>query len=587
MCGVLAALGLTSDADTNRKAVLKASTLQRHRGPDASGVYQSPDGTVVMSHERLSIIDPSDAGIQPMKIHKPHGDLVWIVNSEIYNHEKLRETELAEMDLSWTSCDSAVVGYLYEKFGPSEKVLSSLNGIFCGVVYDESTGEFFAFRDPIGINSLYWGQDKFGAYWFASEMKSIHDQCESFDIFPPGFMYHSKTKELVRFFNPKWIDQSIVPSQKVDYGRVKDLVIDAVIKRLMTDVPFAMYLSGGLDSSLVASIATRHLKEARNTFDKKSRLHTFSIGIKGSPDLKAARKVAEFLGTVHHECHMNVQQGLDSLRDLVYHLESYHQVRAALPNYLLARRVKAAGFKVVLSGEGADEALGGYLYFHKAPNKAEFHKETIRKTMRLHYWDVLRANKASYTWGVEVRVPFLDLDFLDYIMSIDPIDKMCDLTQKPDGVHPKMEKWILRKAFDDKENPYLPESVLFRQKEQFSDGVGYEWVDGLRDYANKAVTDKMWGKRAEDFPYDVPLTKEYYYLQSLFNELYPNSSSTKTVPKGLSVACSTPEAVEWDPTWKNLHEISGRAIDVHSAADQFVFDEIENGITIADNGHSK
>ena len=307
------------------------------------------------------------------------------------------------------------------------------------------------------------------------------------------------------------------------------------------------------------------MRESKNTYDKNARLHTFSIGIKGAPDLLAARKVAQHLGTVHHECYMTVEQGIDSLRDLMYHLESYQQVRAALPNYLLARRVKAAGFKVVLSGEGADEAMAGYLFFHKAPNAAALHQETVRLVKRLHYFDVLRANKASYTFGVEVRVPFLDLDFINYVMSIDPQDKVCDMESMPDGMHPRMEKYILRKAFDQPEDPYLPESVLYRQKEQFSDGIGYDWVDGLKDYAKRMVSDEAFSDRAERFADDVPTTKELYFLQSLFQEIYPNPSARKTVYKGLSVACSTPGAIHWDPSWANLHEISGRIIDVHAA----------------------
>jgi len=514
-----------------------------------------------------------------MKIACPNGSIVWVVNSEIYNHEELRQTVLSDVDLSWTSCDSAVVGYLYQKFGPSHKVVDVLDGIFCGVVYDEITGEFFAFRDPIGINSLYWGKAADGAFWFASEMKGLHDMCESFDVFPPGHVYYSKSDKLERFYSPTWIDMSIVPTEKVDYTRVKNLVINAVVKRLMTDVPLALYLSGGLDSSLVAAIASRHLSDSKNTFDKNMRLHTFSIGIKGAPDLLAARKVAEHLGTVHHECYMTVEQGIDALRDLVYHLESYQQVRAALPNYLLARRVKAAGFKVVLSGEGADEAMAGYLFFHKAPDSAELHKETVRLVNRLHYFDVLRANKASYSFGVEVRVPFLDLDFLNYVMSIDPEDKVCDLTVKPDGIHPKMEKWILRKAFDVPENPYLPDSVLFRQKEQFSDGIGYGWVDGLKDYANRMVTDEMYDDRADRFADDIPTTKEQYFLQALFQEIFPNPSSRTTVYKGPSVACSTPGALHWDPSWANLHEISGRVVDVHTCTTEGSPDSaaLENG----------
>lgn len=327
-----------------------------------------------------------------------------------------------------------------------------------------------------------------------------------------------------------------------------------------------LLLSGGLDSSLVASIAVRHIKESNSSGNKHEELHTFSIGLKGAPDLLAARTVAEFLGINHHEFHFTVEEGIDAMRDLIWHIESYEQVRAAVPMYLLARRIKAQGIKVVLSGEGADEIFGGYLYFHKAPSPEEFHRETVRKVTRLHQWDILRANKAPFAWGLECRVPFLDKDFLQVAMNIDPKEKMCDMSHKPDGVHPKMEKYILRKAFDNPQDPYLPESVLFRQKEQFSDGVGYDWVDGLKEYADKVVTDEIWARRKARFPLDPPRTREYYVLRCLFEEQFPKKAAFRTVPRGMSIACSTPEAAGWDREWRNVHEVSGRAIDVHTAA---------------------
>eukprot|EP00803_Ostreobium_quekettii_P004867 evm.model.scf_2505.3 EVM.evm.TU.scf_2505.3 scf_2505:17679-22554(+) len=398
MCGILAALGLSGDPEANRRRVLRVSRLLRHRGPDATGVYASATGTVVLTHERLNVIDPSDAGKQPFKIDRPEGDIAWVINSEIYNHEEVVKTDLAGYDTSWTTSDSVILGYLYKKLGPVPEVFQKMDGIFCGVLYDEDMDQFLAFRDPIGICPMYWGRDRDGSVWFASEMK--------------GHMYWSGTKELQRWYNPSWLSMDVIPTQPTDLRHVKKLVIDAVKKRLMSDAPLAVLLSGGLDSSLVASIATRHIHDSAYTFRKNEKVHTFSIGVKGAPDLLAARKVADFLGTIHHECHMTVEEGIDCLRDLVYHTESYRQARASVPNYLLARKIKAQGFKVVLSGEGADEALGGYLYFHKAPSAQEFHKETVRKVTRLHQWDVLRANKANFAWGVEVRVPFLDKDFL-------------------------------------------------------------------------------------------------------------------------------------------------------------------------------
>lgn len=565
MCGILAAFGLTGTPVQNRRELLKLSKLLRHRGPDANSAYVNDVGDVVICHERLQIVDVSDAGRQPMFIKRPEGDIVWATNSEIYNHEHIRKTLLAGVDLR-SGSDSAVVGHLYKKLGCTPEMVNVLDGVFACVIYDGDTGDFFAFRDAIGICPMYWGKDSDGAMWFASEMKAIQDVCEVFDIFQPGCVFSSKDGRLRRWYTPVWRDLSLVPSQPADLNLLKTAFIRSVVKRLMSDAPLGMLLSGGLDSSLVASVAVRHIKESKNAYNKNERLHTFSIGIKGAPDLKAARQVADFLGTNHHECHFTVEEGLDAVRDLIWHTESFEQVRAAVPMYILARKIKALGIKVVLSGEGADEIFGGYLYFHKAPNPEEFHRETVRKITRLHQWDVLRANKAPFAWGLEPRVPFLDKDFLQVAMNIHPKDKMIDMKEKPDGVHKKMEKYLLRKAFDDKEHPYLPEDVLFRQKEQFSDGVGYDWVDGLKEYAEKVVTEDMWAWRAKRFPIDPPRTREYYLLRSYFEEQFPSKAALMTVPRGLSVACSTPEAVNWDPEWKNLHEISGRAIGVHVAA---------------------
>lgn len=557
------------DEYANRQKILKYSRLLRHRGPDASGVYNNPSSTTFLCHERLSIIDRSDNGKQPFTIKKPEGDITWVINSEIYNHKDIQRDHLQGSGADWTTSDSIVLGYLYQKFGPVAKVLALLDGIFCGVLYDAGLDEYFAFRDPVGVCPMYWGKGSDGSVWFASEMKALQEPCDKELLcFPPGHFYSSRTGKLERWYTSTWVDQSIVPTTPVDYAKLRDIVEKAVVKRLMSDCPLAVFLSGGLDSSLVASIASRHMPVGKD--GKKEKLHTFCIGIKGAPDLKAAREVAEFLGTEHHEFYMTVQDGIDSLREVIYHLESYHQIRAATPHYCLARKIKAMGYKVVLSGEGADETLGGYLYFHKAPTPKDFHQETVRKTTRLYQWDVNRSNKACFAWGLEVRVPFLDKDYLECVMNMDPQDRMCDMSAKPDGVHPKMEKYVLRKAFDVPEDPYLPESVLWRQKEQFSDGVGYSWVDGLVAHSNKVITEEMWAARAERFPEDTPRTKEYYLLRTLFDEEFPNKHADATVAKGLSVACSTPEAVCWVPEWKNMHEISGRAIDVHAAASEIV-----------------
>lgn len=565
MCGILAAFGLTGSRVENRRELLKLSKLLRHRGPDANSVYVNDVGDVVICHERLQIVDISDNGRQPMVINRPEGDIVWATNSEIYNHAKIRTTLLSETNIP-SGSDSAVVGHLYHQMGLTADMINMLDGIFACVLYDADTGNFFAFRDAIGICPLYWGKDRDGAIWFASEMKAIQDVCDVLNIFEPGHYYSSEDGVLKRWYNPMWRELSFVPTKPADLKLLKTTFIQSVVKRLMSDAPLGMLLSGGLDSSLVASVAVRHLKESNNAYNKNERLHTFSVGLKGAPDLKAAREVADFLGTIHHEFNFTVDDGLDAVRDLIWHTESFEQVRAAVPMYLLARKIKAMGIKVVLSGEGADEIFGGYLYFHKAPSAEEFHRETVRKVTRLHQWDVLRANKAPFAWGLEPRVPFLDKDFLKVAMDIDPSEKMIDMNEKPDGVHKKMEKYLLRKAFDDKENPYLPENVLFRQKEQFSDGVGYDWVDGLKEHAQKVVTDAMWAARASRFPVDPPRTREYYLLRSYFEDQFPSNAALQTVPRGLSVACSTPEAVSWDPEWKNLHEISGRAVGVHVAA---------------------
>lgn len=574
MCGILAALGLTGDPEKNRRLVLRCSKLQRHRGPDANSIYQSKDGKNFLAFERLQIIDPSDSGRQPFTIETPEGDITWQLNSEIYNHEDVQQQYLSGVSMVRDSkSDSAKPGHLYEKYGDDDKIWNALDGTFACVIYDERTQQFCAARDPIGICPMYWGKDANGATWFASEMKALQHQCVSFEIFPPGHCYRSRTGKLERYFKPDWLMSDQIPTQPADLPAIKQSFINAVVKRLMSDAPLGVLLSGGLDSSLVASVAVRHLKEAKNAFDRTHPLHTFSIGIQGAPDLLAAREVAHQLGTSHHEFHFTVEEGIDALYDLVYHLESYEQIRAAVPMYLLSRKIKALGFKVVMSGEGADEIFGGYLYFHKAPSPAEFHRETIRKVERLHVWDVARANKAPFAFGIEPRVPFLDKAFLQTSMSIDPQDKMIDMQDLPDGKHKKMEKYILRKAFDDPSDPYLPESVLWRQKEQFSDGVGYSWVDGLKEYAQQVVTDDMWAARSDRFPEETPSTKEYYLLRSIFEEHFPSQSASDTVPKGLSIACSTPEAVCWDPSWANTHEISGRAMkNVHDSAEGFQYE---------------
>ncbi|KAK9789946.1 hypothetical protein WJX73_008349 [Symbiochloris irregularis] len=573
MCGILAALLMQGRALENRRVLLKQSMKQRSRGPDSTSVWQSADGSNGLAFERLNIIDPTESGRQPFIIKRPQGNLIWALNSEIYNHEEMKQDGILKgIDIvKHSKSDSAIIGHLYEQLGDSDELWNSLDGIFACVLIDEEKGTFCAARDPLGICPLYWGRGADGSYWFASEMKALQDRCTWFDIFPPGHVFRSQTGKPERWYKPDWLDQSLIPTAPADLSLIRHTLIRAVVKRLMSDAPLGVLLSGGLDSSLVAAITVRHMKEATNAYDTQHKLHTFSIGIAGSPDLLAARKVAKHLGTDHHEFTFTVQEGIDCLSDLIWHIESFEQVRAAVPMYLLARKIKAGGCKVVLSGEGADEIFGGYLYFHKAPDAAEFHRETIRKVTRLHQWDVLRANKAPFAWGLEPRVPFLDKEFVRVCMGLDPAEKMIDMQDKPDGVHPRMEKYLLRKAFDTQpgEPAYLPESVLWRQKEQFSDGVGYDWVDGLKAHAQEAVTDEMWESRAETFPTHTPKVREYYLLRSLFQEHFPSECALATVPYGPSIACSTPEACTWDPEWANTHEISGRAIASHDFAGGF------------------
>lgn len=498
------------------------------------------------------------------------GSLSWVVNGEIYNHTALKWGN----NISTPSrSDSEVVGYLYQKFGVETAAM--LDGKFAFILFDKPAKRVYAARDHMGLCPLYIGYGVDGSVWFASEMKCFVNEprIERYEIFPPGHYYHGgpgTCNGLVRWYNPSWLDQNVIPSTPVDLPKLRATLINAVVKRLMADVPFGVLLSGGLDSSLVTSIAVRHGKSASNSLAWSEKVHSFSIGIRDAPDLRAARKVAAFLGTEHHEFTFTPQEALDALPDVIYHLETFEQVRASVPMYLLARKIKAMGVKVVLSGEGADEIFGGYLYFHKAPNPVEFHKECVRKTTRLHQWDVLRANKSTQAWGLEARVPFLDREVLELAMNMDPAEKMIDVKAKPDGLHPRLEKYLLRKAFDDPDHPYLPAEVLWRQKEQFSDGVGYDWVDGLKAYAELEVSDADFAQRATRFPFNPPETKEYYLLRSIFEEHYPGKSALDTVPFGKSIACSTPEALVWDPKWAaSAGDISGRAVDVHDASGGF------------------
>ncbi|KAL9235379.1 hypothetical protein vseg_010141 [Gypsophila vaccaria] len=553
MCGILAVLGCSDDSQAKRTRVLELSRRLKHRGPDWSGIYQN--GDCYLSHQRLAIIDPA-SGDQPL--YNENQTIVVTVNGEIYNHEELRK-RLHKHEFR-TGSDCEVIAHLYEEHG--ENFIDMLDGVYSFVLLDTRDNSFIAARDAIGITSLYigWGLD--GSVWISSELKGLHDDCEHFECFPPGHLYSSKSGSLRRWYNPPWFSEA-VPSTPYDPLALRQAFENAVKKRLMSDVPFGVLLSGGLDSSLVASITTRHLAGTKAARTWGAQLHSFCVGLEGSPDLKAAKEVADCLGTIHHEFHFTVQEGIDAIDDVIYHIETYDvtTVRASTPMFLMSRKIKSLGVKMVLSGEGADEIFGGYLYFHKAPNKEELHRETCHKIKALHMYDCLRANKATSAWGLEVRVPFLDKEFIDVAMSIDPEWK---LIKPQEG---RIEKWILRRAFDDEERPYLPKHILYRQKEQFSDGVGYNWIDGLKAHAEQQVTDKMMEKAAHIFPHNTPTTKEAYYYRMVFEKFFPQNSARLTVPGGPSVACSTAKAIEWDQAWSKNLDPSGRAaFGVHNSA---------------------
>eukprot|EP00741_Cyanophora_paradoxa_P021743 tig00000241_g20986.t1 len=563
MCGILCLIGSAEPIENGkRQHVLELSKRIRHRGPDWSGMHVQKINEKhynCLSHERLSIVDVLH-GAQPLL--NEDESIALCVNGEIYNHQIIRK-ELAAKHSFRTNSDCEVILHLYEEFGAG--VCERLDGIFAFVISDKKTGDVLAARDPFGVCPLYIGYRKNGEIWFCSEAKGLTDDVEKFETFPPGHYWSSKDKKFVRWFNPPWVLSDARPTKKVDLAMLRSLFDEAVRKRLMTDVPYGVLLSGGLDSSLVAAVAIRHAAKRVEDNEQSAawypRLHTFSIGLENSPDLKFAREAAKFLNTVHHEFHFTVQEGLDAIKDVIYHLETFDvtTIRASTPMYLLSRRIKSMGVKMVLSGEGSDEIFGGYLYFHKAPNAEEFHKETCTKIKLLHLYDNLRANKSTMAWGLEARVPFLDKAFVNYCMSIDPEDKMI---KKAEG---RMEKYILRKAFDTPEDPYLPHSILWRQKEQFSDGVGYNWIDTLKAMTENIVTDEMWANREKRFPVKPPTTKEAYYYRTIFEEHFPHPSAVESVPWGPSVACSTPAAIAWDKAFQNNADPSGRMVNVHDS----------------------
>lgn len=546
MCGIVGVFDLKSNVDELRPKVLEMSKRLRHRGPDWSGIYCGEKA--ILAHERLSIVDPQ-SGKQPL--YSKDGNLVLAVNGEIYNHQSIREQTKNKYEYL-TNSDCEVILALYQEKGID--FLEDLNGIFAFALYDKEKDCYLIARDHIGIIPLYIGWDKYGNFFVASELKALEGVCKKIQEFLPGHYLYSKDGEIKKWYNRDWTQFDAVKDKTSNIDQLRQALEDAVQRQLMSDVPYGVLLSGGLDSSIISAVAKKFAEMRVETGNKEKawwpQLHSFAVGLVGSPDLAAARKVADHIGTVHHEIHFTIQEGLDAIRDVIYHLETYDvtTVRASTPMYLMARVIKSMGVKMVLSGEGADEVFGGYLYFHKAPNAQAFHEETIRKLSKLHLYDCLRANKSLAAWGVEGRVPFLDKEFLDVAMRLNPEDKMAK--------NGKMEKWILRKAFES----YLPESVAWRQKEQFSDGVGYSWIDTLKAMTASKVTDEELKNARYLFPINPPMSKEEYFYRSIFTEHFPSDSSASCVPSVPSVACSTPEALAWDASFKNLNDPSGRSV---------------------------
>ncbi len=529
-----------------RPQVLQMSKTIRHRGPDWSGIFSNDNA--VLAHERLAIVDPR-SGKQPL--YSKDGKLVLAVNGEIYNHREIRKKFEGKYDFL-TQSDCEVILALYREKGPA--FLEDLNGIFAFALYDIENNRFLIGRDHIGIIPLYQGRDKDGAFYVASELKALEGYCEKIEEFLPGQYYYSPDGKPTQWYSRDWMEYDNVKDNTSSVDELRQALEDAVERQLMSDVPYGVLLSGGLDSSIISAVAKKFAArriESGNTEDAWwPQLHSFAIGLEGSPDLAAARKVAEHIGSVHHEINFTVQEGLDAIRDVIYHIETYDvtTVRASTPMYLLSRYIKSMGVKMVLSGEGADEIFGGYLYFHKAPNAEEFHKETVRKLSKLHLYDCLRANKSLASWGVEGRVPFLDKEFMDVAMRLNPTDKMAG--------NGKIEKHILRQAFEN----YLPSEIAWRQKEQFSDGVGYNWIDTLKEIASEKVTDEQMENVATRFPIQPPMTKEEYHYRSIYSELFPSDSAALCVPSVKSVACSTPIALEWDEAFKKMADPSGRSV---------------------------
>ena len=553
MCGIVCAFDLKQNSEDLRPQILEMSKRIRHRGPDWSGIFDNDKA--IMAHERLAIVDPA-SGKQPL--FSPDKQLILAANGEIYNHRALRKQFESTYDFQ-TQSDCEIILALYKEKGVD--FVDDLNGIFGFAIYDVEEDAYFIARDHMGIIPLYIGWDQNGTFYVASELKALESVCTKIELFPPGHYFHSKDGKFVQWYKRDWKEYDAVKDNETSIQEIKEALEAAVHRQLMSDVPYGVLLSGGLDSSVTSAIAKKYAQKRVESGDTTDawwpQLHSFSVGLEGSPDLAAAQKVADHIGTVHHEIIFTIQEGLDAIKDVIYNLETYDTttIRASTPMYLMARVIKSMGIKMVLSGEGADELFGGYLYFHKAPNAKEFHQETVRKLDKLHMYDCLRANKSLAAWGIEGRVPFLDKEFMDVAMRINPQDKMIN--------GERMEKWVVRKAFED----MLPESVAWRQKEQFSDGVGYSWIDTLKEIVEKEVSDEQMKNAHFRFPVQTPLNKEEFYYRTIFESHFPSEAAALCVPQEPSVACSTKIALEWDEAFKNLNDPSGRAVaKVHDKA---------------------
>ncbi|MBP6526944.1 MAG: asparagine synthase B [Prevotella sp.] len=553
MCGIVSIFNIQEQTPELRQKALRMSQKIRHRGPDWSGIYCG--GSAILAHERLSIVDP-ESGKQPL--FSPDMKQILAVNGEIYNHHDIRKQYAGKYQFQ-TGSDCEVILALYREKGIN--FLEDINGIFAFALYDAEKDEFLIARDPIGVIPLYIGYDDDGKIYVASELKALEGNCDRYEVFLPGHYYSSREGKMKRYYTRDWMDYDNVKDNKASVKEIHDAMEDAVKRQLMSDVPYGVLLSGGLDSSVISAIAEKYsqnrVEDNGSTKAWWPRLHSFAVGLKGAPDLEKAKLVADHIGTVHHEINYTIQEGLDAIRDVIYFIETYDvtTVRASTPMYLLARVIKSMGIKMVLSGEGADEIFGGYLYFHKAPSAKAFHEETVRKLSKLYMYDCLRANKSLAAWGVEGRVPFLDKEFLDVAMRTNPEAKMCP--------GQTMEKKIVREGFAD----MLPAEVAWRQKEQFSDGVGYSWIDTLKKITSDQVSDEQMEHAEERFPVNPPRNKEEYYYRSIFAEHFPSDSAARTVPSVPSVACSTAEALAWDEAFKNMNDPSGRAVTgVHEQA---------------------